>query len=431
VFDYDHDGRQDLALTFRTGPRLALLRNEGARVRSLMLALEGRRANRDAVGAWVTVRTSERTLARFVRSGSGFLSQSSRRLHFGLRANESVRDIEIEWPGGPKQMIGDPPQSGPHAVAQGEPPRPLRVTPRRVKPEPAPQTPSPWLSEPVPTTEKTSRAMRLLAFHADWCPPCRAQSNEWRATRLDRRIELREIDVDRAPMAYWNLLRRHLFDLREDLALPTSFLLDARGRIVKVYRGITTAGAILADAAAGRGPDLPFGGRWITGRPRRNFTELATALAEHGLLDESRPYFALAQPDLESRMNYAALLLDQGNLPESENLLRGVLRARPDDVEALANLGVCLLRQSKPAQEVLERLVRLQPDDASAFELLGLARLRDGRVREAIDAYESARRRGRETREVLSALSKLYEQIGDTARAKEIAAVIDRLPAQR
>ena len=35
-----------------------------------------------------------------VRSGSGYLSQSDMRLHFGLGAHELVDRIEIRWPSG-------------------------------------------------------------------------------------------------------------------------------------------------------------------------------------------------------------------------------------------------------------------------------------------------------------------------------------------
>ena len=37
--------------------------------------------------------------------------------------------------------------------------------------------------------------------------------------------------------AIYNILYRYLFDRHRDLALPTSFLIDAEGEIVKVYQG--------------------------------------------------------------------------------------------------------------------------------------------------------------------------------------------------
>ena len=35
----------------------------------------------------------------------------------------------------------------------------------------------------------------------------------------------------------YNIIYRHMFDRRRDLGIPTSFLLDKDGMIVKVYQG--------------------------------------------------------------------------------------------------------------------------------------------------------------------------------------------------
>ena len=37
--------------------------------------------------------------------------------------------------------------------------------------------------------------------------------------------------------AIYNILYRQLFDRHRDLSLPTSFLIDGKGDIVKVYQG--------------------------------------------------------------------------------------------------------------------------------------------------------------------------------------------------
>ena len=41
----------------------------------------------------------------------------------------------------------------------------------------------------------------------------------------------------------YNIIYRYLFDRRRDLGFPTSFLIDAKGEIVKVYQGRVTCGA--------------------------------------------------------------------------------------------------------------------------------------------------------------------------------------------
>jgi hypothetical protein len=70
--------------------------------------LVGTRANRDAIGARVTLTTANGTrLHAMVKSGSSYLSQSEFPLTFGLGkpANQKFVDLEILWPNGGKESI--------------------------------------------------------------------------------------------------------------------------------------------------------------------------------------------------------------------------------------------------------------------------------------------------------------------------------------
>ena len=65
----------------------------------------------------------------------------------------------------------------------------------------------------------------------------------------------------------YNIIYRYLFDRRRDLAIPTSFLLDKDGMIVKVYQGPIDPQRLLEDvkaipttAADRMRKALPFGG---------------------------------------------------------------------------------------------------------------------------------------------------------------------------
>ena len=62
-------------------------------------------ANRDAIGARVTVRTGKHQQTEEVRSGGGYDSQSDLRLHFGLGPTAKADDIEIRWPSGLVQHL--------------------------------------------------------------------------------------------------------------------------------------------------------------------------------------------------------------------------------------------------------------------------------------------------------------------------------------
>jgi len=58
----------------------------------------GAKANRDGIGARVTVTAGGRKQIQEVRSGSSFLSHSDLRLHFGLGSAQTVDKIEVQWP---------------------------------------------------------------------------------------------------------------------------------------------------------------------------------------------------------------------------------------------------------------------------------------------------------------------------------------------
>jgi len=68
-------------------------------------ALEGTRSNRDAVGAKLRLRTGERWQTRVVAAGSGYLSGSSLRQHFGLGDSSTVDEVVIEWPSGSRTTL--------------------------------------------------------------------------------------------------------------------------------------------------------------------------------------------------------------------------------------------------------------------------------------------------------------------------------------
>ena len=74
--------------------------------RWLWLDLVGRKSNRDAIGASVTLTTaSGRKLRNHVAPSGGFMSSSDRRLHFGLGKESEVRSLEIRWPSGRTQTL--------------------------------------------------------------------------------------------------------------------------------------------------------------------------------------------------------------------------------------------------------------------------------------------------------------------------------------
>lgn len=100
VGDLDDDGRLDVVINDLDGSP-QVLRNELADVGQwLLVRLEGRGGNRDAIGAVVTLRAGGLTQKRLLQSGTGYLSQDDLRVHFGLGSARRIDSLEVRWPDG-------------------------------------------------------------------------------------------------------------------------------------------------------------------------------------------------------------------------------------------------------------------------------------------------------------------------------------------
>ena len=104
--DWDGDGDLDLWLRNRTGPQLRFLRNNGSPGQhSVQLRLIGSTSNRDAIGARVELHAGGRVLWRAVDGGQGYLSQSSKVLHFGLGSESRIDRAVVHWPGAESETL--------------------------------------------------------------------------------------------------------------------------------------------------------------------------------------------------------------------------------------------------------------------------------------------------------------------------------------
>jgi len=97
--DYDKDGDLDIYLA-NAGPNLLFQNNSTEGARWLQVTLEGTVSNRSAIGTRVRVVARGASQIREVSGGSGYLSQDSLPLEFGLGSAAVVDSIVIRWPSG-------------------------------------------------------------------------------------------------------------------------------------------------------------------------------------------------------------------------------------------------------------------------------------------------------------------------------------------
>ncbi|MBN1660535.1 MAG: VCBS repeat-containing protein [Anaerolineae bacterium] len=98
--DYDGDGDLDAYVTNRNdGPNL-LYRNRGNGNHWLHVRTSGSYSNADGIGARVQVVAAGLSQIREVSGGSGFASQDSLPVEFGLGAYDGTVTVEVTWPSG-------------------------------------------------------------------------------------------------------------------------------------------------------------------------------------------------------------------------------------------------------------------------------------------------------------------------------------------
>src|SRR6266550_3070409 len=99
--DLDHDGRLEIVLKNRNAPQLRILRNTMKDMgQSVTIRLRGQKSNRDAIGAAVTVEVEGYRQTKYLQAGSGFLSQHSKELFFGVGKVQGTVRAAIRWPSG-------------------------------------------------------------------------------------------------------------------------------------------------------------------------------------------------------------------------------------------------------------------------------------------------------------------------------------------
>jgi hypothetical protein len=100
VGDLDDDGRLDVVINDLDGTPQILHNELSATGNWLVVRLKGRGMNTGAIGAVVAARAGGVARKRLVQSGSSYISQDDKRLHFGLGKATEVESLAVTWPDG-------------------------------------------------------------------------------------------------------------------------------------------------------------------------------------------------------------------------------------------------------------------------------------------------------------------------------------------
>jgi Flp pilus assembly protein TadD/peroxiredoxin len=264
----------------------------------------------------------------------------------------------------------------------------------------------------------------------------------------------------------YNLIYRHLFDRRRELAIPTSFLLDREGMIVKVYQGGIDPGRLIEDvksapvtAAERMRKAIPFSGELYLGAFQRNDFTYGVAMFQHGYLEQAEESFQqviAAKPDNpDGYYNLGTLSLQRNDFDQARRYLEQTLKLRPDYPEAWNNLGMMAAQQGNPeeairnfqqslalrpayaiallnlgnvyrrmknyerAEDCLSRALTLQPDDPEINYSLGMLYAQQGQLQRTADYLHKALELRSDYPEALNNLGVLFVREQDYAQAEE------------
>ena len=443
--DLDHDGRLEVLLKNRNGPQVRLLKNVLKDLPpSIAFRLEGVKSNRDGIGTAVTIQTESSRQTRMLQAGSGFLSQHTKDVFFGLGNAKGPVQATIRWPSGLVQELRDLPANHRIWVEEGVVPKrfePFATARMQASAAPAQQEETPeiletWLLVPMEAPNfsladidgrtHTLFSIRgkpaLLHFWAASSADCREdlavlEQNHggWLSRGLqllsincdelsdpaslaglirDQRLSFPVVRSDQDIIGIYNILYRYLFERHRDLSLPTSFLINDQGEIVKVYQGSINATHVEED---------------FHHIPQTAAERLAKALPFPGVTD--------SKEFQRNHLSYGSIFFQREYFAQAETSFRLAARDDPSSAEAIYGLGSVYLKQNKrkEARGAFERATKLNanyPETLpNAWNNLGLIATQVGNTQEAIQYFQEALRLSPQHVIALDNLGNAYRQL--------------------
>ncbi|MBV9613170.1 MAG: VCBS repeat-containing protein, partial [Acidobacteriaceae bacterium] len=408
ITDFDGDGRPDIILKSRLGPQVRILQNNCATANSaIAFRLRGTKSNRDAIGARIQVDGR----AKWLDAGSGFLSQHTKTILFGLGLAQSIKRVRITWPSGVEQEFADLALGNIYTVREGS----QELTKQPFRPH-----------APLPSHE--CRGNNELALEDTWFFEPLPLPVQQRGPGLF---------VIKNATPEWEIFRRYLFDWRTSLTTPLAFLLNQSGLAVKVYARVPSNQQVQADLrqiADHAKLSLPFPGDYI-GKPSRDFFKFGAAYLWAGYSAQALPY--LEEVIRRSPGNARVLVLigeihlGKERFDAAEKYFRQALQLDSHSPEALYGLGAILARRGRydEAGALLEQAITARPDYADAINDLGAVFIAQGKINDAIAAFQYGIRAAPDEDILYLNLGRSYTRMGQLDKARQVMQqLLDRKP---
>ncbi len=269
--DLDDDGDIELFSHNLQRQRHTLFRNNLGQSRGgfLKVRLKATTLNPEAVGAIVTVTTSKGPVSQVLSRGAGMSSCQVPELIFGL-GKDAEATVSVFWPGGAEQSFGSLEAGSRVHLVEGGKAVPFEALPALL-PDPLPLGLTIRQGEVVPNLtllnadgEPTTLDVRALAqgrqlylnFWASSCQPCIAELPTFASHQaagdynvafistdsVSKRSEATAILAEKSPGIPAFYLNENGDDIEqliefEFLPLPTTLVLDAKGKVLQVIRG--------------------------------------------------------------------------------------------------------------------------------------------------------------------------------------------------
>jgi tetratricopeptide (TPR) repeat protein len=435
--DWDQDGDLDLWISNRNAPRLRLMRNEvasGNHFLSLELTGNGRTTSRDAIGARVEVilggSHSGKKLVMSLRAGEGFLSQSGKALHFGLGQAGELEKVTIRWPDGQEEVLTNLLVDHRYRIRQGESraePVPKRegVDLKQASGKSATVSASAGIRVPVVTLLKPPRINlsrkdgsqvnnegrhQLIHLWASWCPDCLSEMKELSQQAGSLRaagIEVLALNIDdlgdeKIPASQAGSLLAELkfpfpatkatrplvealqgfhdslVGLNRPLPVPTSFLIDPRGRLSVIYKGPVKVDQVIADLGHSDGG---------LEERMKGAAVLPGSMISHPLARKR-----IREQEARIQLRFGRVLQGAGDKEAAIYHYSSALRLDSEAAGVARQLGELYYSNQQWQEAVLafKKALLVNPKDAEAHRLMAQLMDRLGRKEETRKHFESA-----------------------------------------